>query len=166
MDIEFVRNKFKKIENLLSDKAWFKKDEWLISTHSFPRKNATGITFHIFKSHWFNENSNGIHIESYLDFNPKKQRKAYLTIHFLHDDFIPDTKIKRIDLTKPIIDKIYDTVACWPGYKFRVGKYGQQPFTYSIDGTSVEFENVLIKEATKLCKLLGPLIDEQLLNLL
>ena len=101
-----------------------------------------------------------------MDYNPKKQQKAYLTIHLLHEEKIPGTKIKRIALTKPIIDEVYTTVAEWPNYKFRVGKYGQQPFTLILDGSSSKFETELEKEVTRLCKLFGPLIDKTLLNLL
>ena len=166
MNAETVKNKYKQVENALKAKAWFKKDGWQVSTHPFPEKKPTGITFQVFKKHWFNADSHGIHIESHLDYNPKKQQKAYLTIHLLHEEKIPGTKIKRIALTKPIIDEVYTTVAEWPNYKFRVGKYGQQPFTLILDGSSSKFETELEKEVTRLCKLFGPLIDKTLLNLL
>lgn len=166
MDSEIVKRKFKKVENALMEKVWFNKDKWIISTHLFPKKDPAGVTFHVFKEHWFNQNSHGIHIESYLYFDSKKQKKSYLTIHFLHEDTFLGTKVKRIELTRPIIDEVYEVVSAWPGYKFRAGKYGQQPFTLNLDGTSPNFETELTKEVVKLCKLLGPLIDKKLKSLL
>jgi hypothetical protein len=166
MDIEAVKDKFITIEKKLKSKSWFKKDKWLISIHPFPRKNPTGITFHVFKEHWFNEESDGIHIESHLDLNLKKQKKSYLTVHLLHKDNIPGTKLKRIELSKPIVDAVYETVSKWNGYKFRGGKYGQQPFTLTIDGTSKSFEAELEGEITRLCKVLGPQIDTTLSSLI
>jgi hypothetical protein len=166
MNIPDAKNKFLTVEKSLKSKSWFKKDKWLISIHPFPRKSPTGLTFHIFKAHWFNEDSGGIHIESHLDLNLKKQKKTYLSIHLLHKDIIPGTKIKRIELSRPVIDAVYETVSNWDGYKFRAGKYGQQPFTLILDGTSKTFETELEKEITRLCKTFGPLIDMTLSRLL
>jgi hypothetical protein len=166
MSIEKIESKFKSVEMSLKTKSWFKKDKWQTSVHPFPKKNPSGITFHVFKKHWFNEDSDGIHIESYLDLNPKKQKSTYLTIHLLHKDLIPGTKIKRAELTKPIVDAAYETISNCEGYKFRAGKYGQQPFTFSIDGTSADFETELENEVTRLCKIFGPLIDKTLSDLL
>ena len=78
--IEAVEEKFRLVEKNLKARSWFKKDGWRISTHPFPRKTPSGVTFHVFKGHWFNEESRGIHIESHVDLNPKKQKKAYLTV--------------------------------------------------------------------------------------
>jgi len=161
-----VENKLARIKKNLSAKPWFKKEAWQISAHPFPRKDPTGMTFHVFKKNWFNEDSGGIHIESHLDFDSKKQKKTYLTIHLLHQDLIPGTKIKRIELSKPVIDAVYKTVSQWPGYKFRAGKYGQQPFTLLLNGVSEQFEEELEKEITRLCRLFGPVVDATLLVLL
>jgi len=160
MKITDVEAKFKNVQKSLSAKTWFKKEAWQSSVHPFPRKNPTGITFHVFKKNWFNEDSHGIHIESHLDLDPKKQKKTYLTIHLLHEDTIPGTKMKRIALTQPVIDEVFEVISKWPGYKFRAGKYGQQPFTLFLDGTSKDFEAELETEVTRLCKTFGPLIDK------
>ncbi len=42
------------------------------------------------------------------------------------------TKIKRIAVTKPLVDGIYDFVSTWPGYGFRVGRYGAQSFSCTV----------------------------------
>lgn len=161
MTAEQIKNRFKFIETNLSKKAWFKKDKWIISIHAFPNeKTPDGVTFHIFKKHWWNEDRKGIHIESYLDLNPKKQKKTYLTIHLLHSDLIPGTKLKRIALAKPFIDEIFDEVSSWEGYDFRVGKYGQQPFTKFLDATDPKFEKNLEVEIEKMCKKLGSTLDK------
>lgn len=160
MTTQTLKDRYKNVENHLSKKGWFKKDKWIISVHAFPNeKQAEGVTFQIFKKHWWNEDRQGVHIESYLDLNPKKQKKTYLTIHMLHSDFIPGTKIKRMAFTKPVIDEIFDEVSSWEGYQFRVGKYGMQPFTLHLDATSTDFEAVLTREITRLCKSIGPVLD-------
>ncbi|MGZ3707000.1 MAG: hypothetical protein ACXVA8_13305, partial [Bdellovibrionota bacterium] len=150
----------------LKAKPWFRKDGWQISTHPFPRSSPSGITFHVFKKHWFNEESGGIHIESHVDLNPAKQKNSYLTVHLLHNATIPGTKIKRIALSKPVIDAALGVVSQWPGYKVRAGKYGQQPFTLTMDGASDTFETELEREVSRLCKMFGPLIDQTLARLL
>ncbi len=166
MGVEIVERKFKLVERNLKTKPWFKEDGWQISTHPFPRKTPTGVTFHVFKKNWFNQESGGIHIESHLDLDAKKQKKTYLTIHLLHKDRIPGTNIKRIELSRPVVDETYKTVSKWKGYKFRAGKYGQQPFTLVLDGTSARFEAELEIEVARLCKTFGPLIDKTLSGLL
>lgn len=161
MTTKNLKDRFKTIENNLSKKAWFKKDKWIVSVHTFPNeKSAEGVTFHIFKKHWWNEERQGVHIESYLDLNPKKQKKTYLTIHLLHSDLIPGTKLKRITFSKPFVDEIFEEVNSWDGYDFRVGKYGQQPFTKFLDASDPKFELELEKEVERMCKKLGPALDK------
>ncbi len=60
---------------------------------------------------------------------------------------------------KPIVDAIYKEVASWPGYKFRAGKYGLQPFTIELDGENPNFVDDLTTELERLCKYAGPEID-------
>jgi len=161
MTAKHLIDRFKTIETSLSKKPWFKKDKWIISVHAFPNeKTPDGVTFHIFKKHWWNEDRKGIHIESYLDLNPKKQKKTYLTIHLLHSDLIPGTKLKRIAVAKPFIDEVFDEVSSWEGYDFRVGKYGQQPFTKFLDATDPKFEKNLEVEIERMCKKLGSTLDK------
>lgn len=165
-DVAALKNRFLSIEKNLSKKPWFKKEKWIVSVHTFPNdKNPDGVTFHIFKKHWWNEGRQGVHIESYLDLDPKKQKKTYLTIHLLHEDLIPGSKLKRIAFSKPVVDQIFDEVSTWEGYKFRVGKYGQQPFTFFTDATVAEFEKIIEKEITRLCKVIGPVIDETIASI-
>lgn len=161
--VQTLKDRFFEVEKNISKKSWFKKDKWIISVHAFPNdKKPDGITFHIFKEHWWNEDRQGVHIESYLDLNPKKQKKTYLTIHLLHSDLIPGTKLKRIALSKPFIDEVFDEVSSWYGYDFRVGKYGQQPFTKFLDATDSNFEKILESEIVRMCTKLGPTIDKSI----
>lgn len=152
--------RFQIVEKSLKALPWFKKDGWLTSVHPFPRTKPDGVTFHLFKKHWFNEDSGGIHIESYLALDPKKQKKTYLTIHVLHHALIPGTKIKRMAISKPFVDGISAEVKSWKGYAFRAGKYGQQPFTKFLDATRAGFEEELTSELSRMCKVLGPAMDE------
>jgi len=161
-----LKDRFRTIEMHLAKESWFRKDGWMVSTYCFPNDaKAAGVTFHVFKKHWWNDDHRGIHIESYLDLDEKKQKKTYITLHLLHSPTIPGTKIKRIALSKPFVDQIENRVKKWPGYKFRVGKYGQQPFTKFLDGTAATFEEELGKEVMRICKELGPTLESCLRNL-
>lgn len=166
MDIKNLQQKFKNTEELIKSKPWFTKGKWIITQHPFPKAMPEGVTLHISKKHWFNEDRQGIHIESYLDLNPKKHKKTYITLHALHYDKFPGTKISRKELTKPLVDEIYDEVTNWDGYNFRVGKYGQQPFTKFLDASSIKFSAELAWEIERLCKLLGPKIDQILKSII
>lgn len=163
-----VLQKFKVVEKKLNAKPWFKKEKWLISVHGFPSSKPKFVTFHVFKKHWFNEDKQGIHIESYLAIDPKMRKKSYITIHILHHSKIPGTNLKRLNIAQPFVDSIYSEVKSWDGYKFRVGKYGIQPFTKILDGTDVNFSSILEEEVSRMCKNLGPAVDRvlsQVLNL-
>jgi hypothetical protein len=151
--------KFKTVQSELEKKSWFKKDKWLVSIHPFPSKNPDAVTFHVYKKNWFNENHSGIHVESFLYIDSKKRKKSYVTLHLLHEEKIPGTNLKRIALAKPFVDEIYEEVKMWDGYKFRVGKYGMQPFSKDLDGANEDFEKNLVEEVSKICKNLGPVVD-------
>lgn len=159
-----LAKKFQSVQTQLQKNSWFKKEGWIISTHPFPKTKPDGLTFHIYKKNWFNEDSLGIHIESFLYLDSKKRKKSYITLHLLHHDQIPGTKLKRAHLSKPIVDQIYDEVSSWDGYAFRAGKYGLQPFTKTLDGTSDEFESQLVAEVSKVCKVVGPAVDAAIEN--
>jgi hypothetical protein len=159
-------SRFQAVEKKLAAQPWFKKEGWRSSVHGFPREAPEGITFHVFKKHWPNEGGRGIHIESYLAIDPAKAGKTYVTMHVFHRAVIPGTKLKRIALSKPFVDAIYGEVKTWEGYKFRAGKYGQQPFTKHLDGKSEHFERELEREVTRLCRTLGPVMDRVLRDVL
>lgn len=165
LEVESIKVRFQTVGQFLSKQYWFKKEKWLISTHGFPNdKNPEAITFHLFKKHWWNEDRQGIHIESFLSLDPKKQ-KTYVTIHLLHSKYIPGTKLKRELLAKPFVDAVFDEVSRWPEYKFRIGKYGTQPFTKILDGTKKTFEAELTEECVRICTKLGPVLEECMENL-
>jgi hypothetical protein len=154
-----IIKKLKSVELKLKSKAWFKKDKWIVSVHGFPKTKPQFITFHVFKKNWFNEDSQGIHIESFLAIDPKKRKKSSITIHVLHHAKIPGTNLKRTLIAEPFVDAIFDEVKKWDGYKFRAGKYGTQPFTKNLDGSSANFEDELFFETERMCKYLGPHVD-------
>lgn len=150
---------FDSVTKALSKKAWFKNEKWRVSTHTFPPKKPTVITFHVFKDNWYNTEKQGIHIETFLTFDPKARKKSSIAIHLFHYEIIPGTKMKRREIAQPIVDAIFDEVSSWDGYKFRAGKYGLQPFTKILNGTSADFPSILADEVTRICKLIGPVID-------
>jgi hypothetical protein len=154
--------RFQIVEKNLLALPWFKKEGWQVTVRPFPEKNPDGITFQMFKKNWLNEDRQGIHFESYLDLDPKQQKKSYITLHILHQAEIPGTKIKRAAITKPFVDSIMDEVKTWEGYSFRAGKYGHQPFARILDGTSKNFERELEQDLIRLCRKLGPSLDKSI----
>jgi hypothetical protein len=158
--------RFQKVEKKLKAKPWFKKEGWIISVHGFPEKNPTAVTFQVFKKNWFNETRQGIHVESFLTIDPKKSQKTYVTLHLLHAPKIPGTQVKRIVLAEAFVDSIFEEVKSWKGYKFRAGRYGQQPFTKVLDGSDENFEAELATETERICLKLGPVVDWTLKNIL
>lgn len=150
---------FDRVAKTLSKKIWFKKETWKVSTHTFPPKKPAFVTFHVFKDHWFNHERQGIHIESFLAFDSKARKKSSITIHLLHYDVVPGTRMKRREIAQPIVDAIFDEVSSWDGYKFRAGKYGLQPFSKLLDGSSANFTSALVDEVSRICKVVGPVVD-------
>ncbi len=162
MELKSLQQKFEKVQKLLQSKAWFIKGKWLVAQHPFPELKPDGVTLHVFKKNWFNDENLGIHFESYLDLNSKKQKKTYITFHALQYEYFPKTKISRKKFSQQLVDAIYDEVNNWDGYSFRAGKYGLQPFTKFLDASSLKFEEDLVREFERLCKVIGPKIDETL----
>lgn len=166
MEVKDVQKRFKKVEKILMSKPWFSAEKWIISQHPFPKNKPDGVTLHVFKKNWFNDESLGIHFESYLDLDTKKQKKTYVTLHALHYDKFPGSEIDRKKFSQPLVDEIYDEVSSWEGFNFRTGKYGLQPFTKFLDASNADFEVDLADEFERLCKILGPRIDKTLKSLL
>lgn len=165
MEINDLQKRFIKVEKILQSKTWFSKEKWIVSLHPFPRTKPDGVTLQVFKKNWFNDEGSGIHFESFLDLNPKKQKKTYVTLHALHYDTFPGSDLSRKKFSQPLVDEIYDEVSSWEGFSFRAGKYGVQPFTKFLDASKTGFEEDLAKELERLCKVVGPEIDKTLKSL-
>lgn len=157
---------FANVSKKLKASAWFQKAGWQCAFHDFPEVNPDGVTLHIFKKSWFNNDKQGIHIESYVSYSAAKQKKSHVTIHLLHLKKIPGTATDRKVLAKQFVDEIYESVSNWDGYKFRVGKYGLQPFTKYLNATDDGFEMTLFLDITKMCKSFGPVLDRVLKELM
>jgi hypothetical protein len=155
-----VEDIFKSVQRSLEAKTWFARGKWISSCHPLPKVKPEGITFHVYKKHWFNEDKLGIHFESYLYFDLKKRKKSYVTLHVLHHDRIPHSGKKRAEISKPFVDSIIDEVSQWEGFRFRAGKYGLQPFTKNLEGSDADFRDQLEREITRLCQKLGPVMDQ------
>jgi len=171
------------VASCLSEQAWFKKD-WLVSVHYFPPapQEPESVTMHVFRPQWLNDDGQGIHFE--VQFGPKQWAKLEIPVmlHVFHSGTIPGTKIKRMTVTKPLVDGIYDLVSAWPGYSFRVGRYGAQSFSCtlllpespanfpspaSLDAaleisTEKQVQDMISAEISRLCLTLGATIDEAL----
>lgn len=178
------------VSTCLNSQDWFKKD-WLVSVHYFPPvpQLPESVTMHVYRPHWLNEDGQGIHFEA--QFGPKQWVKLEIPVmlHVFHSGTIPGTKIKRMAITKPLVDSVYDLVSSWPGYSFRVGRYGAQSFSCTLHfvesltanpgsfdpslaavsdtvswdtSTAEQFQGMVSKEISRLCIELGPAIDHAL----
>ncbi|CAN5322387.1 hypothetical protein BH11CYA1_BH11CYA1_15360 [soil metagenome] len=165
-----------RVANRLCQEPWF-KESWLVDVHFFPAAPQVpeSVTMHVSRPHWFNEDGQGIHFE--VQFGPKQWAKSEISLmlHVFHCATIPGTKIKRIAVTKPFIDSNYDLIASWPGYSFRAGRYGTQSFSCTLvlaehmtqsrsQDAAVEeqFALMVSNEILRLCRTLGPAIDQAL----
>lgn len=163
---EEISDLFASVAAALSNETWYRLQNWEHSQHIFPPHGlAEGITFQLSKPHWYNQDRQGIHLESFLDFRPAKQKKTVLTLHLLHLPVIPGTALKRKVLAKQVVDALRPEIENWQGYIFRTGSYGQQPFSLHLDATAPEFEQVLVQEFARLAQFVGPHIDRALQEL-
>ncbi len=155
----------------LKQQDWFAQN-WLVDVHFFPPlPQAESVTVHVFRPHWFNESGQGIHFEAQFGAKQWLACEVPVMLHVFHSATIPGTKIKRIAVTKPLVDGIYDMVASWPGYSFRVGRYGAQSFSTTLKMTvgsgstasqEEQFQAMVTAEISRLCLALGPAIDTAL----
>ena len=89
---------------------------------------------HVFKKHWHNEKRKGIHFETYIGIGVHEVRKheIVLALHPFDAPVIPGTRLKRIHLSKIVVDSCYELVSSREGYHFRAGKYGMHAFSRSL----------------------------------
>jgi hypothetical protein len=146
----------------LASKAWFGRAGWIAATHFFPKISPDGVTLNVFKAHWLNDTRDGIHIETFLGKGQITGSKSYVALHVFHKDSVPGTKLKRKAITKPFVDAIYEDVVAWPGYAFRAGKYGMQPFTYRFVVAEKGYVKTLSAELERVCRVVGPAMDRVL----
>lgn len=160
-----ILERFAAVRAELQAQPWFAAESWTCSVYPFTLAPPAGIALQVAKSHWFNQTHHGIHLESFLAFEADKQANAFLTLHLLHTPTIPGTRIKRKILAQAVVDRIRPEIAGWPGYTFRAGAYGQQPFARPLDGRSQDFAAELSRELIRLCQLVGPVVDQSLQSL-
>ena len=150
------------VTRTLTAKSWFRRDGWIAATHYFPKTSPIGVTLNVFKAHWLNDARDGIHIETFLGKGTIAGAKSYVALHVFHKDSVPGSKLKRKAITKPFVDAIYEDVAAWPGYAFRAGKYGMQPFTYKFVVAEKGYVKMLSAELERVCRVVGPAMDRVL----
>jgi hypothetical protein len=140
---------------------------WLVSAHYFPSPDAPeSITLHVSKTGWFNEDGQGIHFEAQFGARQWLKKEVPVMLHLFHSATIPGTSIKRIKVSQPFVDKNFAAISKWPGYTFRVGKYGTQPFSTTLSFDEQNFVDTLSREINRLCGELGPEIDQALIKAL
>lgn len=164
---EQIQACYNQLEQQLRALPWFNTGQWLTSSHVFPPPPAVadGMTFQLYKPHWFNEEHHGIHFETFLDFRPQKQKHTTVTLHLLHLPSVPGTTIKRREIALRVVDRIRPVVESWPDYQFRAGAYGQQPFARTLMGQGEQLQAELLTEFTRMATSIGPVIDEVLTEL-
>lgn len=162
-DIEVATKLLEGAGERLQQHKWFSTD-WLFSVHQFPPapQLAEAVTLHVYRPGWFNEDRQGIHFETFIGPKEWKKRQLPIMMHIFHGPHVPGTKIARRKIAQPFVDEVYDLVSSWNGYEFRAGRYGTHPFTCVLD---VDFDNIdqqLEREFSRLCRQLGPIMDETL----
>jgi len=83
---------------------WFDGAWWINSTF-----NTNGYTFQLTKTNWFNHNSQGIHIEFWLEESELKEKEFDIVLHFESD--VPDRKKLGLlfrDALSPLEDEFED----------------------------------------------------------
>ncbi|HEY9677894.1 MAG TPA: hypothetical protein V6C76_07780 [Drouetiella sp.] len=166
-DLSFATQILEEVGAQLFAQEWF-ADGWIVSVHPFPSAPATPecITLHVFRNNWFNNDRQGIHFETFIGEREWTNKKVSLAMHIFHTPFVGDTKIARRDVARPFVDQIHDTVASWPGYKFRAGKYGAHPFTKMVVLDDSLHQAELTREIARLCLHLGPEMERVLAKVL
>ena len=87
--------RFEAVRAELEAQPWYAAEAWCSSVHPFTLAPPEGITFQVFKPHWFNQERHGVHFESFLAFDAAKQAHSFVTLHLLHTPTVPGTAIKR-----------------------------------------------------------------------
>jgi hypothetical protein len=112
--IERATELLDQVARQLQSSKWF-KDGWLTSVHCFPPppSEPESVTLHVYKKHWYNDDHRGIHFETNLGPEQFATGLVPVMLHILHTPTVPGTKIKRIKITQPFVDEIFDTVSVW-----------------------------------------------------
>ncbi len=76
----------------LEKKAWFKKEGWRGTVFLYTESPPIVASIHIFKDHWFNQDRQGIHFETFIGPKEAKSRSANVVLHLLHTPTIPVQK--------------------------------------------------------------------------
>lgn len=166
-NLDHARKLLTDVADAIQLEPWF-SDEWKVSVHNYPPEPATAesVSMHLFKVNWFNADRQGIHFETHLSAKEWSRQSVPLMLHMFHTPTIPGTTIKRIQLSKPVVDATFDTISDWNGYKFRVGKYGTQPFSCEIKFDADDLTRTMLPEIRRLVQTLTPEIDKTLNALL
>lgn len=165
--IEAATALLKGVSKQLGAQSWFGKEKWTTSVHCYPPAPAEpeSVTLHVSKPHWYNREHQGIHFETFISEREWQSGSVPVMLHILHTSHIPGTNLKRIKLSKPFVDRSSALVGSWPGYVFRAGRYGTQPFTRKVELRIDNFDVFIAqmaRELTQLCQALGPIMDTTL----
>lgn len=117
----------KTLEAELRRQTWFGPD-WKILTALWPDDvQPTCAMFQLFKSGWFNDDTCGIHIETWLTDAPVEEQKIPVLMHVLHKKTFPGGQDANA-VSKPLVHDpdVQKMVKGWKGYK--LGNGGMTPF--------------------------------------
>lgn len=149
---------FKELETKLRSQKWFSKD-WKILTALWPNDSQpTCAMFQLFKKGWFNDDTCGIHIETWLTDQPIEQQKIPVLMHVLHKKTFPGGQDANA-VSKPLVGdpEVRKMVKAWKGYK--LGDGGMTPFRANKKFTEGDVTNGLAAEFAKTQEI-GPYVDK------
>lgn len=151
------------VEKALRKQKWFAQD-WKVSLSLWPNdEKPTCAMFQLYRKGWFNEDTCGIHIETWLTDAPIEAQKIPVLMHVLHRKTFPGGEDANA-VSKPLVNDpvVQRMVKEWKGYKLGAG--GMTPFRANKKFTEENVVAGLIAEFEK-TRTIGDHVDTQIAKL-
>ena len=116
------------VDATLRKELWFEAGKWKTLVQLWPSPEApTCAMLQLYKDGWHNEDTCGVHIETWLLDGPVENQKVPVLMHVLHRKTFPGGQ-NADALSKPLLEdaEVQKLVKSWRGYK--AGKGGMTPF--------------------------------------
>lgn len=135
---------------------WFVQGEWV----AFVGHYTSGIYMQVYKTHWYNQEFEGIHFELALDARCVENRVASIQLHITHKNVLPD----RDKFNQETIPRMAELVSQWgPRYELSETKLSER-LNLNVPFTQSNFAEKVADEMAQVCQL-GAIIDDALARL-
>lgn len=140
----------------MAKQAWFQDGHWAAFVGHYPH----GIFMQVYKSHWYNQEFDGIHIELALDAGCLKSNLANIQLHITHRNVLPD----RERFNQVTIPRMAAMVNEWgPRYELSQTRLSER-LNLNVLFAQSTFARKVADEMAQVCHL-GVVIDEALAEL-